>query len=115
MKYVGWLKDRTPHSDLHGKSPYEMKHGKSPHLGGIHAFGTAVYVKDLNMTFMPNLAILWAMMLNLRVSTSIGQQSTLYQSKEMQCSMMTMYLMRQQLSLVTCMRVRRIKSARSHT
>src|ERR1700720_3763562 len=32
---------------LDGKTPYEMKHKKNPHLGGIHEFGAAAYVKDL--------------------------------------------------------------------
>ena len=47
MKHVAWIKNRSPHSALDGKSPYEMKHKKVPHLGNIHKFGTAVYVKDL--------------------------------------------------------------------
>jgi hypothetical protein len=47
MKHVKWLKERSPHSALDGKTPYEMKHKKKPHLGGIHMFGAAAYVKDL--------------------------------------------------------------------
>ena len=47
MKHVAWLKDRSPHHALDGKSPYEMKHKKAPHLGNIHEFGSAAYVKDL--------------------------------------------------------------------
>ena len=47
MKHVAWLKDRSPCSALDCKSPYEMKHKKVPHLGKIHEFGTAAYVKNL--------------------------------------------------------------------
>ena len=47
MKHVAWIKNRSPHSALDGKSPYKMKHKKVPHLGNIHEFGTVVYVKDL--------------------------------------------------------------------
>ena len=47
MKHVEWVKERSPHSALDGKTPYEMKHQKVPHLGGIHEFGAAAYVKDL--------------------------------------------------------------------
>jgi hypothetical protein len=47
MKHVEWLKMRSPHSALDGKTPYKMKHKKKPHLGGIHKFGAAAYVKDL--------------------------------------------------------------------
>ena len=47
MKHIAWIKNRSPHSTLNGKSPYEMKHKKVPHLGNIHEFGTAAYVKDL--------------------------------------------------------------------
>ena len=47
MKHVEWLKERSPHRALDGKTPYEMKHKKIPHLGGIHEFGAAAYVKDL--------------------------------------------------------------------
>ena len=47
MKHVKWLKERSPHCALNGKTPYKMKHKKKPHLGGIHEFGTAAYVKDL--------------------------------------------------------------------
>src|SRR6202040_2243474 len=47
MKHVEWLKERSPHHALNGKTPYEMKHKKKPHIGGIHEFGAAVYVKDL--------------------------------------------------------------------
>ena len=47
MKHVEWLKERSPHRALDGKTPYEMKHKKKPHLGGIHEFGAAAYVKDL--------------------------------------------------------------------
>src|ERR1700749_3800812 len=47
MKHVEWLKARSPHRALDGKTPYEMKHKKKPYLGGIHEFGAAAYVKDL--------------------------------------------------------------------
>jgi len=47
MKHVEWLKVISPHRALDGKTPYEMKHKKKPHLGGIHKFGAAAYVKDL--------------------------------------------------------------------
>ena len=47
MKHGEWLKERTPHAALDGKTPYEMKHKKKPYLGGIHEFGAAAYVKDL--------------------------------------------------------------------
>ena len=47
MKHVEWIKERSPHSALDGKTPYEMKHKKKPHLSGIHEFGVAAYVKDL--------------------------------------------------------------------
>ena len=47
MKHITWLKDRTPHQALNGKSPYEIKHHKVPHLCGIHEFGAAAFVKDL--------------------------------------------------------------------
>ena len=47
MKHVAWIKNRSPHSALDGKSLYKMKHKKVPHLGSIHEFGTAAYVKDL--------------------------------------------------------------------
>jgi len=47
MKHVEWIKARTPHAALDGKTPYEMKHKKKPYLGGIHEFGAAAYVKDL--------------------------------------------------------------------
>src|SRR5882762_4938951 len=47
MKHVEWLKAQSPHRALDGKTPYEMKHKKKPHLGGIHEFGPAAYVKDL--------------------------------------------------------------------
>jgi hypothetical protein len=47
MKHVEWLKARSPHLALDGKTPYEMKHKKKPHLGDIHEFGAAAYVKDL--------------------------------------------------------------------
>ena len=47
MKHMEWLKARSPHQALDGKTPYEMKHKKKPHLGGIHEFGAAAYVKDL--------------------------------------------------------------------
>ena len=47
MKHVEWVKERSPHSALDGKTPYEMKHQKVPHLEGIHEFGAAAYVKDL--------------------------------------------------------------------
>jgi hypothetical protein len=47
MKHMEWLKARSPHCALDGKTPYKMKHNKKPHLGGIHEFGTAAYVKDL--------------------------------------------------------------------
>ena len=47
MKHVKWLKERSLHHALNGKTPYEMKHKKKPHLGGIHEFGAAAYIKDL--------------------------------------------------------------------
>ena len=47
MKHIAWIKNRSPHSALDGKSPYKMKHKKVPHLGDIHEFGTVAYVKDL--------------------------------------------------------------------
>jgi hypothetical protein len=47
MKHVEWLKVRSRHHVLDGKAPYEMKNKKKPHLGGIHEFGAAAYVKDL--------------------------------------------------------------------
>ena len=47
MKHVKWLKERSQLQALKGKTPYEMKHKKKPHLGGIHEFGAAAYVKDL--------------------------------------------------------------------
>ena len=47
MKHVAWIKNRSPHSTLDGKSPYEMKHKRVSHLGNIHEFGTVAYVKDL--------------------------------------------------------------------
>ena len=47
MKHIEWLKARSPHRALDGKTPYKMKHNKKPHLGGIHEFGAAAYVKDL--------------------------------------------------------------------
>ena len=47
MKLIAWLKDRSPHHALNGKSPYKMKHKKVPYLGEIHEFGTTAYVKDL--------------------------------------------------------------------
>ena len=47
MKHIAWVKNRSPHSTLNGKSPYKMKHKKVPHLGNIHEFGTVAYVKDL--------------------------------------------------------------------
>jgi hypothetical protein len=47
MKHVEWLKARSPHCALDGKTPYEMKHKKKLHLGGIHKFGAAAYVNDL--------------------------------------------------------------------
>ena len=46
MKHVEWLKERSLHHALKG-TPNAMKHKRKPHLGGIHKFGTAVYVKDL--------------------------------------------------------------------
>jgi len=47
MKHIEWVKERSLHSALDGKTPYEMKHQKVPHLGGIHEFSAAAYVKDL--------------------------------------------------------------------
>lgn len=47
MKHVEWLKARSLHCALDGKTPYKMKHKKKLHLGGIHEFGAAAYVKDL--------------------------------------------------------------------
>jgi len=47
MKHVEWVKERSLHSALDGKTPYKMKHQRVPHLGGIHKFGAAAYVKDL--------------------------------------------------------------------
>jgi hypothetical protein len=47
MKHVEWLKERSPHCALDGKTPYKMKHKKKPYLRGIHEFGAAAYVKDL--------------------------------------------------------------------
>jgi hypothetical protein len=47
MKHVEWIKERTPHAALDGKTPYKMKHEKKPYLGSIHEFGTAAYIKDL--------------------------------------------------------------------
>ena len=47
MKHVEWLKVRSPHHALDGKTPYEMKHKKKPHLVGIYKFGAAAYIKDL--------------------------------------------------------------------
>ena len=47
MKHVEWLKARSPHCALDGKTPYEMRHKRKPHLAGIHEFGAAAYVKDL--------------------------------------------------------------------
>jgi hypothetical protein len=47
MKHVEWLKARSLHCALGGKTPYEMKCKKKPHLGGIHKFCGAAYVKDL--------------------------------------------------------------------
>ena len=49
MKHVAWIQNRSPHSALDGKSPYKMKHKKVYHLGNIHEFGTAAYVKDLKV------------------------------------------------------------------
>jgi len=43
MKHMEWLKVRSPHYALDGKTPYKMKHKKKPHLGGIHKFGIAAY------------------------------------------------------------------------
>ena len=47
MKHVAWLKNRSPHHALDGKSPYKMKDKKAPHLANIHEFGKAAYLKDL--------------------------------------------------------------------
>ena len=47
MKHVEWVKERSPHHTLDGKTPYEMKYKKKPHLAGIHEFNAAAYVKDL--------------------------------------------------------------------
>ena len=93
MKHVGWLKDRTPHTALHGESPYKMKHGKAPHLGDIHAFGTAVYMKDLNARKLNTCAqlgcfvgydsesksfhIYWATKCNVSVERNIGKYNPL--------------------------------------
>ena len=38
MKHVAWIKNRSPHSALDGKSLYEMKHKKVPHLGSVTIF-----------------------------------------------------------------------------
>ena len=46
-KHVEWVKERSPHRALDGKTPYEMKYKKKPHLAGIHEFGAVAYVKDL--------------------------------------------------------------------
>ena len=56
MKHVAWIKNRSPHSTLNGKSLYEIKHKKVPHLGDIHEFGTAVHVKDLKARDSPSLS-----------------------------------------------------------
>ena len=34
MKHVEWVKERSPHRALDGKTPYEMKYKKKPHLAG---------------------------------------------------------------------------------
>src|SRR5882762_10039295 len=47
MEHVEQLKVRSPHCALDGKTPYKMKHKKKPHLGGVHEFNTAAYIKDL--------------------------------------------------------------------
>ena len=49
MKHIAWLKDRSPHRALDGKSPYEIKHKEAPHLANICEFGTVAYVKDLKV------------------------------------------------------------------
>ena len=36
-----------PAQALNGKMPFEMKLGRKPHLGHIHEFGVAAYIKDL--------------------------------------------------------------------
>ena len=46
-KHVEWVKERSVHYALDGKTPYKMKYKKKPHLAGIHEFGAAAYVKDL--------------------------------------------------------------------
>jgi len=47
MKHVEWVKEKSPHNALDGKTPYKMKHDKKPYLACIHEFSAAAYVKDL--------------------------------------------------------------------
>ena len=58
MKHVEWVKERSLHCALDGKTPYKMKYKKKPHLAGIHKFGVAAYVKDLKAVKLDVFALL---------------------------------------------------------
>jgi len=47
MRHTTWLQNHTPAQALAGQTPYKAKNKRKPHLGGIHEFGVAAYVKDL--------------------------------------------------------------------
>ena len=46
--HSAWLQNRSATCALHGKTPYRARNRRKPNLTGIHKFGAAAYVKDLN-------------------------------------------------------------------